>query len=100
MLYSVFGQTLKAARRKYRVDHHCRITQRDLALRAGCSEPTVSAIERGRCSPTLATARRRLAHLRSLSALLQWLNLSGCERVTDAGLESIREPLPRCDISR
>jgi DNA-binding XRE family transcriptional regulator len=57
MFHTSFAQRLKAARRKYRAEHHCRITQRDLSLRSGISEHAISLIERERCSPRLATAQ-------------------------------------------
>lgn len=42
------------------VRHRAGLTQEDLAARAGTSRPTLSAYERGRKSPTLATVARLL----------------------------------------
>ena len=42
------------------VRHRAGLTQEDLAARAGTSRPTLSAYERGKKSPTLATVARLL----------------------------------------
>lgn len=49
------GSLLREARRL------AGLTQRDLAARAGTSQPAVARIERGAASPTLATLQRLVA---------------------------------------